>query len=67
MLGMEAAKIQMEAMSGPTRRIQFRTDAEQEEAFAVVHDEWWGAFEAAADLPAQTHRRGCAQWHAWPS
>lgn len=51
---MEAAQAQIEAISGPTRTVQFRTSEEQQEAFEAVHDEWWASFEAAIGLPAKT-------------
>ena len=41
---MVAAQAQMEAMYSE----------EQEEAFIDASDEWWGAFQAAVDLPAKT-------------
>jgi hypothetical protein len=51
---MEAAQARMDAMSGPTRTILFRTSEEQEVAFMAEYDEWWGAFEDAVALPAKT-------------
>jgi hypothetical protein len=51
---METAQVRLEAISGPTRHVQFPTPAEQQEAFEAAHDEWWSAFADAVDLPAKT-------------